>query len=82
MSNDNDTIFLGTMCQIQCHYNYSIPYKKPYLQAFCLGCRRYHVPRSWLKPTNNLIIVFEELGGNPWKISLVKRTVHTAGVRD
>lgn len=38
---------------------------------------RYHVPRSWLKPTNNLIVIFEELGGNPSKISLVKRTLHT-----
>ncbi|KAK2446439.1 beta-galactosidase [Trifolium repens] len=52
-----------------------------------LGCgqptqRWYHVPRSWLKPTQNLIVVFEELGGNPWKISLVKRTVHTAAVRE
>ncbi|KAL2318800.1 hypothetical protein Fmac_032676 [Flemingia macrophylla] len=47
-----------------------------------LGCgqptqRWYHVPRSWLKPTKNLIVLFEELGGNPWKISLVKRTIHT-----
>ncbi|XP_014501818.1 beta-galactosidase 5 isoform X1 [Vigna radiata var. radiata] len=47
-----------------------------------LGCgqptqRWYHVPRSWLKPTKNLIVVLEELGGNPWKISLVKRVVHT-----
>ncbi|XP_054818524.1 beta-galactosidase 5 [Prosopis cineraria] len=47
-----------------------------------LGCgqptqRWYHVPRSWLKATKNLIVIFEELGGNPWKISLVKRTAHT-----
>ncbi|CAL0322371.1 unnamed protein product [Lupinus luteus] len=47
-----------------------------------LGCgnpsqRWYHVPRSWLKPTKNLMVVFEELGGDPWKISLVKRTIHT-----
>ncbi|RZC14729.1 Beta-galactosidase 3 isoform B [Glycine soja] len=50
-----------------------------------LGCgqptqRWYHVPRSWLKPTKNLIVVFEELGGNPWKISLVKRVAHTPAV--
>ncbi|MED6118383.1 Beta-galactosidase 3 [Stylosanthes scabra] len=47
-----------------------------------LGCgqptqRWYHVPRSWLKATKNLIVVFEELGGNPWKITLAKRTVHS-----
>ncbi|CAI0461504.1 unnamed protein product [Linum tenue] len=47
-----------------------------------LGCgkptqRWYHVPRSWLKPTQNLLVVFEELGGDPSRISLVKRSVAT-----
>ncbi|GMI91294.1 beta-galactosidase 5 [Hibiscus trionum] len=37
--------------------------------------RWYHVPRSWLKPTRNLLVVFEELGGDASKISLVKRSV-------
>uniref|UniRef100_A0A6N2MLH2 Beta-galactosidase n=1 Tax=Salix viminalis TaxID=40686 RepID=A0A6N2MLH2_SALVM len=36
--------------------------------------RWYHVPRSWLKPSGNLLAVFEELGGDPSGISLVKRT--------
>lgn len=36
---------------------------------------RYHVPRSWLKPTKNLLIVFEELGGDVSQISFVKRSV-------
>ncbi|KAL0397006.1 UNVERIFIED_CONTAM: Beta-galactosidase [Sesamum calycinum] len=36
---------------------------------------RYHVPRSWLRPTGNLLVVFEEWGGNPYGISLVKREV-------
>ncbi|KAL4650070.1 hypothetical protein ACB092_01G060500 [Castanea dentata] len=45
-----------------------------------LGCdqptqRWYHVPRSWLKPTQNLLVVFEELGGDVSKISLVRRSV-------
>lgn len=33
------------------------------------------MPRSWLKPTGNLIVVFEEWGGDPTSISLVKRSV-------
>ncbi|XP_048431228.1 beta-galactosidase 3-like [Pyrus x bretschneideri] len=37
--------------------------------------RYYHVPRSWLKPTQNLLVLFEELGGDPSRISLVKRAV-------
>ena len=36
--------------------------------SFC----RYHVPRSWLKP-QNVIVVFEEWGGDTSGISLVKR---------
>ncbi|XP_019173472.1 PREDICTED: beta-galactosidase-like [Ipomoea nil] len=36
--------------------------------------RWYHVPRSWLRPTGNLVVVFEEWGGDPTGISLVRRT--------
>ncbi|KAL2498402.1 Beta-galactosidase 3 [Abeliophyllum distichum] len=36
--------------------------------------RWYHIPRSWLKPKENLLVLFEELGGDVSKISLVKRT--------
>lgn len=36
---------------------------------------RYHVPRSWLRPTGNLLVVFEEWGGNPSGITLTKREV-------
>ncbi|KAL5973631.1 hypothetical protein ACLOJK_030285 [Asimina triloba] len=36
---------------------------------------RYHVPRTWLNPTGNLLVLFEEWGGDPTGISLVKRTV-------
>lgn len=43
--------------------------------SFHAKCFRYHVPRSWLKPTQNLLVIFEELGGDPSKISLVKRSV-------
>ncbi|KAL8102569.1 beta-galactosidase-like [Apium graveolens] len=34
----------------------------------------YHLPRSWLKPTGNQLVIFEEWGGNPSGISLVRRT--------
>ncbi|CAL9104789.1 unnamed protein product [Musa textilis] len=33
----------------------------------------YHVPRAWLNPTGNLLVVFEEWGGDPTGISMVKR---------
>ncbi|XP_011083163.1 beta-galactosidase 3 [Sesamum indicum] len=45
-----------------------------------VGCgqptqRWYHLPRSWLKPTQNLLVLFEEIGGDPTRIILVKRSV-------
>ncbi|KAI4368179.1 hypothetical protein MLD38_016766 [Melastoma candidum] len=34
----------------------------------------YHVPRSWLNPEENLLVLHEEIGGDPTKISLLTRT--------
>lgn len=31
---------------------------------------RYHIPREFLKPFGNLLVVFEEEGGDPLAISL------------
>ncbi|KAH1057066.1 hypothetical protein J1N35_035131 [Gossypium stocksii] len=39
--------------------------------------RWYHVPRSWLKPSGNLLVVFEEWGGDPNGIALAKRTTES-----
>ncbi|XP_027363204.1 beta-galactosidase-like [Abrus precatorius] len=36
--------------------------------------RWYHVPSSWLNPSGNFLVVFEEWGGDPSGITLVKRT--------
>ncbi|KAL9325195.1 hypothetical protein ACSQ67_005840 [Phaseolus vulgaris] len=30
----------------------------------------YHVPRSWLRASNNLLVILEEAGGNPFEISV------------
>ncbi|KAA8521093.1 hypothetical protein F0562_011754 [Nyssa sinensis] len=35
--------------------------------------RWYHVPQSWLNPTGNLLVVFEEWGGDPTGIALLCR---------
>ncbi|RDX76506.1 Beta-galactosidase 3 [Mucuna pruriens] len=53
--------------------SYAGSFRPPKCQV---GCgqptqRWYHVPRSWLKPNHNLL----ELGGDPSRISLVKRSV-------
>lgn len=33
----------------------------------------YHVPRSWLKPTGNTLVLFEEVGGDPTQISFATK---------
>lgn len=62
--NCNDCSYAGTFRPPQCQLGCSQPTQ-----------RWYHVPRAWLKPTNNLLMLFEELGGDPTKITLVKRVV-------
>ncbi|KAL2497699.1 Beta-galactosidase 3 [Abeliophyllum distichum] len=57
--------------------SYSGTFRPPKCQ---LGCgqptqRWYHLPRSWLKPTQNLLVIFEELGGDPTRITLDKRSM-------
>ncbi|XP_019417218.1 PREDICTED: beta-galactosidase 10 isoform X2 [Lupinus angustifolius] len=38
----------------------------------------YHVPRSWFKPSGNILVFFEEKGGDPTKIRFVRREVSGA----
>ncbi|KAK4602645.1 hypothetical protein RGQ29_011601 [Quercus rubra] len=56
--------------------NYAGTYDDKKCRANCgePSQRWYHVPRSWLNPSGNLLVVFEEFGGDPTGISLVKRT--------
>ncbi|RIA04457.1 hypothetical protein BRARA_K01318 [Brassica rapa] len=58
-------------------------YTGTYKPNKCLsGCgqptQRYYyrdMKLSWLKPSQNLLVIFEEIGGNPSAVSLVKRSV-------
>ncbi|KAJ8761476.1 hypothetical protein K2173_001609 [Erythroxylum novogranatense] len=34
----------------------------------------YHIPRTWVHPGQNLLVLHEELGGDPSKISVLTRT--------
>ncbi|GLU02865.1 hypothetical protein SLE2022_200980 [Rubroshorea leprosula] len=56
--------YAGTYRQTKCNFGCGLPTQQ-----------WYHVPRSWLKQTQNSIVVFEEIGGDASKISLVKRLV-------
>lgn len=56
--------------------NYAGTFKEDKCQKFCgnPSQRWYHVPRSWLKPSGNLLVVFEEIGGDPTWITVVQRS--------
>ncbi|KAF7133046.1 hypothetical protein RHSIM_Rhsim09G0058800 [Rhododendron simsii] len=57
-------------CQRTCDY------RGPYNSEKCTtNCGKptqiwYHVPRSWLQTSDNLLVLFEETGGNPLGISI------------
>ncbi|KAJ7978317.1 Beta-galactosidase [Quillaja saponaria] len=72
---------IGRYWTINANGNCSVcSYSNTFRPTKCqLGCghptqRWYHVPRSWLKPRQNLLVVFEEIGGDASKIVLVKRS--------
>ncbi|MFQ6635900.1 hypothetical protein Gotur_013209 [Gossypium turneri] len=56
-------------------------YRGKFFPDKCLtGCgeptqRWYHVPRSWFKPSGNILVIFEEKGGDPTKITFSKRKI-------
>ncbi|KAF8691534.1 hypothetical protein HU200_040681 [Digitaria exilis] len=55
-------------------------YAGTYREGRCLSScgelsqRWYHVPRSWLKPTGNLLVVLEEYGGDLAGVAMATRT--------
>ncbi|WVZ12992.1 hypothetical protein V8G54_017522, partial [Vigna mungo] len=55
--------YAGTYTEKKCQTNCGEPSQ-----------RWYHIPRSWLNPSENYLVVFEEWGGDPSGISLLKRT--------
>ncbi|XP_024534038.1 beta-galactosidase 8 [Selaginella moellendorffii] len=65
----------------------SCDYRGSYDQNKCLtGCgqssqRWYHVPRSWMKPRGNLLVLFEETGGDPSSIDFVTRSTNVICAR-
>ncbi|XP_012856458.1 PREDICTED: beta-galactosidase isoform X2 [Erythranthe guttata] len=62
---------------VPCNYTGWFDEKKCLSKCDEASQRWYHVPRSWLRPSGNLLVVFEEWGGNPNGISLVKREVES-----
>ncbi|KAI6669370.1 hypothetical protein NL676_004255 [Syzygium grande] len=67
----------GSGCTDSCNY------RGAYSSSKCLkSCGKpsqqlYHVPRSWLKPSNNILVMFEEVGGDPTQISFATRQIES-----
>ncbi|PPR86719.1 hypothetical protein GOBAR_AA33971 [Gossypium barbadense] len=57
----------------------SCDYRGPYSANKCRkNCGKpsqqlYHVPRSWLKPSGNILVLFEEMGGDPTQLAFATR---------
>lgn len=43
--------------------------------TFVSALIRYHIPRSWFKPSGNILVIFEEKGGDPTKIRFSRRKI-------
>ncbi|KAF5466457.1 hypothetical protein F2P56_016380 [Juglans regia] len=59
----------------ECNYAGTYNEKKCLSNCGEASQRWYHVPHSWLNPTGNLLVVFEEWGGDPNGIFLVRREI-------
>jgi len=46
-----------------------------FIWMYCLSICRYHIPRAWLLASKNLLVLFEETGGNPFEISLTTHSM-------
>ncbi|CAL5200286.1 unnamed protein product [Lathyrus oleraceus] len=61
----------------------SCNYRGPYTSSKCrTNCGKpsqtlYHVPRSWLKPNGNILVLFEEKGGDPTQISFATKQLQS-----
>ncbi|KAK7312559.1 hypothetical protein VNO77_36500 [Canavalia gladiata] len=59
----------------------SCDYRGNYYASKCLkNCGKpsqtlYHVPRSWLQPNNNTLVLFEETGGDPTQIAFAIKII-------
>uniref|UniRef100_A0A803NRU1 beta-galactosidase n=1 Tax=Cannabis sativa TaxID=3483 RepID=A0A803NRU1_CANSA len=62
-------------CNNKCRYSGTYHEKKCLVGCGEASQKWYHVPRSWLHPKGNLLVVFEEQGGDPSGISLMRRII-------
>lgn len=55
------------------HSYHHQPHLRVYTFITCNHLFSYHVPRSWFKPSGNILVLFEEAGGDPTQLSFATR---------
>ncbi|KAK6141933.1 hypothetical protein DH2020_024322 [Rehmannia glutinosa] len=68
-------------CTDSCNYRGAYGSKKCLKNCGKPSQQLYHVPRSWLKPSGNIIVLFEEMGGDPTKLSFATRETESICAR-
>lgn len=59
------------------HQKFKCQLEKYISNIMFFGFHSYHVPRSWLKPSGNTLVLFEEMGGDPTEISFATRQIQS-----
>ncbi|WRX34410.1 D-galactoside/L-rhamnose binding SUEL lectin domain - like 10 [Theobroma cacao] len=60
-------------CTDSCNYRGSYNSNKCLKNCGKPSQQLYHVPRSWLQPSGNILVLFEELGGDPTQLAFATR---------
>ncbi|XP_027346417.1 beta-galactosidase 8-like [Abrus precatorius] len=68
-------ISLNSGCTDSCDYRGSYDASKCLKNCGKPSQTLYHLPRSWLQPNNNTLVLFEEIGGNPTQISFAIKII-------
>ncbi|KAK9280236.1 hypothetical protein L1049_013923 [Liquidambar formosana] len=64
-------------CTDSCNYKGSYNSNKCLKKCGMPSQKLNHIPRSWLQPSGNTFVLFEEIGGDPTQISFATRQVNS-----
>ncbi|XP_031256445.1 beta-galactosidase 8 isoform X2 [Pistacia vera] len=62
-------------CTNSCNYRGSYSSNKCLKNCGKPSQELYHLPRSWLKSSGNILVLFEEIGGDPTKITFATKQI-------
>ncbi|KAK4483158.1 hypothetical protein RD792_010338 [Penstemon davidsonii] len=65
----------NSVCTDSCNYRGSYNSNKCLKNCGKPSQQLYHVPRSWIKPSGNILVLFEQTGGDPTQLTFATREV-------